>query len=165
MRNSVPKLILKILITYAVLDCIKERVVFAKNHFIENELEEGSAVGWITGDWWGGTRMVEKIARSWAKIRRICGFVVQLVVSSFILFYFWEVDKSENIECSSLSQFYHICKMWIFKSSFQKYDAIHSFVIKWNSWRIKDALSLNLNKMDWTYRQSGTEIGKNWCIG
>lgn len=79
---------------------------------IENELEEGGAVGWITG----GTRMVVKIARPRAKIRRICRFV-----------YTFE-SLTNRLEIRVYTIFvYRIRKIWIFV-----FKSTLRVVIKWN---------------------------------
>lgn len=78
---------------------------------IENELGEGGAVGWITG----GTRMVVKIARPRAKIRRICGFV-------------YTFERLTNREIRVYTIFvYRIRKIWIFV-----FKSTLRVVIKWN---------------------------------
>lgn len=66
---------------------------------------------WITG----GTRMVVKIARPRAKIRRICGFV-------------YTFERLTNREIRVYTIFvYRIRKIWIFV-----FKSTLRFVIKWN---------------------------------
>lgn len=86
----------------------------------------------------GGLQVTGKVEHGWSRKllvpeQRYVEFVDSLYSSSYRVLFCFIFGRLTNRKISSLYNFITFCKMWIFKSSFQKYDAIHSFVIQWNS--------------------------------
>lgn len=158
MRNSVPKLILKILITYApaaVVGCIKgNRVVFAKNRYRK----------------WARRRERSRVDYRWLGVRWNTGedgrenckdtsnFVDSLHTSSMDSFIFlrgWQIQVLINtiLVC-------HICKIWIFvfRSTLQcKMEQLKSKGCLQIFEMAKVCTNLWI-RIRWICRQ----IGKNW---